>query len=228
VAESKKAEPVSQPVPTASAPAAETSSGTASPNATAPAAAPAVEAASKASEATPAPAKTGGPSEGKPVGGVEIQLTGIAVTVSPDWMVEPFQPNAMSGTVAAYRLPKVEGEADDAILKISHFPSMKGMDAENINRWLGQVFFDGNPVTREAAKYNVEEKPGMRITTIDATGTIHTSMMGGGNAIPGQRMIAGIIDHPKGPHFVKVTGPEKTVGKWRDSVFAMISSATVK
>lgn len=131
----------------------------------------------------------------------------------------------MSGTVAAYRLSKVAPDTEDAILKISHFPAMKGKDADNIGRWLGQVLVDGKPVTKEAANFKVEEKGNIRLTTMDAKGAISASMMGGGTPTAGQRMISAIIDHPKGPHFVKVTGGEATIAKWRDSVFAMMNSA---
>lgn len=157
-----------------------------------------------------------------------LNLQGIRVTVPPEWVVEPFQFNPMAGTVAAYRLARVEGDVEDAILKISHFPSMKGKDTENLARWLGQVQVDRKPISKEAANYKVEEKGAIRLTTLDASGVISTSMMGGGPATPGQRMIAGIIDHPNGPHFVKITGSEKTVARWRDSIFAMMSSATVE
>lgn len=163
-----------------------------------------------------------------PERGKELLVNGLAVAIPAEWVVEPFQPNPMAGTVASYRLAKAEGDSEDAILKISHFPAMKGKDADNITRWLGQVLVDGKPVTKEAANFKVEEKGNVRLTTMDATGAISTSMMGGGTPTAGQRMISAIIDHPQGPHFIKVTGGEKTIAKWRDSIFAMISSATAK
>ena len=38
-------------------------------------------------------------------------------------------------------------------------------------------------------------------------------------------MRAGDNDTPKGAYFVKLVGPEKTVGKWDDSFIAFIKSA---
>ena len=150
------------------------------------------------------------------------------MTIPDGWTVEPFEASPMAGTVAAYRLAKVAPDTEDAILKISHFPAMKGKDADNIGRWLGQVTADGKPVTKEAANFKVEEKGNIRLTTMDAKGAIATSMTGGGTPTPGQRMIAAIIDHPQGPHFVKVTGGEATIAKWRDSVYAMAAGAKAK
>lgn len=197
---------------------------------TAPAPTPAP--ASPTATATPAPAEkpvapTDAP-KAAPGGGTELVIQGLALTIPADWVVEPFQPSAMSGTVASYRLSKAEGDSEDAILKFSHFPGMKGKDADNVMRWLGQVVVDGKPITKEAANFKVEEMGNVRLTTMDAAGAISTSMMGGGAATPGQRMISAIIDHPQGPHFVKVTGSEKTIAKWRDSIYAVMKSAKAK
>lgn len=195
--------------------------------ATSPAPAPTTPTPAAAPPATkPAPVDT--TTKTAPASGKELVIQGLAIAIPADWVVEPFQPNPMAGTVASYRLAKAEGDSEDAILKFSHFPAMKGKDGDNITRWLGQVLVDGKPVTKEAANFKVEEKGNVRLTTMDATGAISTSMVGGGTPTAGQRMISAIIDHPQGPHFIKVTGGEKTIAKWRDSIFAMISSATAK
>ena len=48
-----------------------------------------------------------------------------------------------------------------------------------------------------------------------------------GAATPDRRMLSAIVNHPRGPHFVKVLGPAKTVGKWRESVVAYLKSAEI-
>lgn len=217
---------------TSAAPAAEVPPAQPAAKESAPAPAPTPAPASPTATATPAPAEkpvapTDAP-KAAPGGTTELVIQGLALTIPADWVVEPFQPSAMSGTVAAYRLSKAEGDSEDAILKFSHFPGMKGKDADNVTRWLGQVVVDGKPISKEAANFKVEEMGNVRLTTMDAAGAISTSMMGGGAATPGQRMISAIIDHPQGPHFLKVAGAEKTIAKWRDSIYAVMKSAKAK
>jgi hypothetical protein len=41
---------------------------------------------------------------------------------------------------------------------------------------------------------------------------------------PNFRMLAGVIETPMGPWFVKLTGPEKTVERWKDSFYEFMKS----
>ena len=38
-------------------------------------------------------------------------------------------------------------------------------------------------------------------------------------------MIAAIVDHPQGPHFVKITGGVATMKRWEESIDAFLKSA---
>lgn len=129
--------------------------------------------------------------------------------------------------LASYRLPRVEGDGEDATVRISHYPSMKGKDDPNIDRWISQVRRpDGQPAKREDAKITTFELGAVRVTVVDVSGAIAMGMMGGGDVRPDYRAINAIVDHPNGPHFVRASGPAKTIEKWAASIEDAIRSAT--
>ena len=172
----------------------------------------------------PAPA----PHAPTPIPATTASITdnGLTLTIPDGWTPEPVGAGAM-GVIAAYRLPKAKGDADDGAVRISHFPGMKGKDDMNIDRWIGQVKKpDGTPMKREDGKITKEEKGSIRLTILDISGNLSNSMSaGGGNGVPNQRLIAAIVDHPDGPHFVRVTGGNETIDKWEESVMAALRGA---
>lgn len=155
-------------------------------------------------------------------------LTGIAFDVPEDWVVEPASPSEM-GPKAIYRLAKVESDEEDASVRITYFPGMKGKDDLNIERWVAQVRRpDGTTSTKEDAEIVVEQIGDVRLTIVDITGSVVTGMGVTGPTEPNQRLIAAIVDHPEGPHYVKATGGIATMEKWAPSVYAFLKSAKVK
>ena len=154
-----------------------------------------------------------------------LKLTGVTMRRPEGWgSVTVSKGQFASKTII--RLPKVAGDAEDATVEMTHFPGMKGKDDLNINRWLATVTrSDGSPHTRETAKLKIIEQGHVRLTVLDLSGTVKTSMFGSGGGSPDHRMIAAIVDHPKGPHFVKVVGPAATMEKWADSIDAFLRSA---
>lgn len=147
-----------------------------------------------------------------------------------DWVSQPLSSNPM-GPVAIFLVPPAEGDADKTEVRITYFPSMHNMPPEpNIDRWLQQVKLpDGSTPKREQAQITSLESGGTKITIVDVSGALSGGgpMMGGSNIKDG-RMIAAIIDHPKGPHFFKLTGPKATVAKQADAAMAFIKSAQAK
>lgn len=128
---------------------------------------------------------------------------------------------------AVFRLPHAKGDDEDAEVRVTYFPRMKGMDDNNIQRWLGQVKHpDGSSYTRDQADVSVVETGNVRVTMLDMSGTVSATMRAEPKA--NHRMIAAIIDHPVGPHFVVAAGPEATMAKWHDEIVTFIKSASVK
>lgn len=156
-------------------------------------------------------------------------LEGITMKVPEGWKPAPTPPGQMGmGPKAVYILPPAEGAEGEASVRITHFPGMKGMDDMNIDRWLAQVKkSDGSAFTREEAKISVQPMGAIRLTIVDLDGSVKTDMPGASEAAHGQRMIAAIVDHPKGPHFVKVLGPASTIAKHADEVYEFLTSAKV-
>ncbi|HRX84499.1 MAG TPA: hypothetical protein P5572_05715 [Phycisphaerae bacterium] len=147
------------------------------------------------------------------------QFEGLTLTPPDGW--KPFDASGgMMAPVAAFLLPPADGATGDTEARLTYFPNMHGMPAQmNLDRWFGQVQQPDGKATKDVAKVEEFDAGGAKITVADMTGTI------GGQT--DQRMIAAIIEHPKGPHFLKVAGPAATVAKWHDSVIDYLKSAKV-
>ena len=169
---------------------------------------------------------TAGAGESKPgaaLSGSTLQLQGVSMTVPAGWVQEQVTPGPMSA-VAVFRIPKGEGEAEDATVRVTYFPNMKGQDDANVDRWISQIGKpDGTPSTRADVKVSVEELTNVRLTIVDGAGTVKATMRA--QPQPDSRMIAAIVDHPQGPHFVVVAGGVKTIEKAQADVLAFLRSA---
>jgi hypothetical protein len=130
--------------------------------------------------------------------------------------------------VAQYELPAAEGDTEAASLVVFYFgPGQGGSVQANLDRWMGQIQQPNGGSSKDKAKTETLTVNGMNVTLLDVTGAYAGGDMG---RAPGQakgdyRMRAGVIESPKGAYFVKLVGPEKTVGKWDDSFIAFIKSA---
>jgi hypothetical protein len=149
------------------------------------------------------------------------------------WLEE--KPNS-NMRVAQYKLPKAEGDGADAELVIYYFGQGQGGSKQaNIDRWLNQMEqADGSP-SKDKAKIENITVNGMPVTTVDVVGKYNGGMASPGaspNAAPvdmsNYRMRAAIIETPKGSYFVKLTGPQKTVGHWDQAYNDYINSFEFK
>ena len=182
---------------------------------------------------TPQPTPPAKPAEpAKPVAppakGNALKLTGLTMTVPEGWVEEKVEPTPM-GPKAIYRIPKLDAAGEDGMVRITHFPNMKGKDKDdmNIDRWLGQVAKpDGQPLTRADAKITTTETGPVRLTVVDMSGSAKLTMKDTAKA--NQRMIAAIVDHPQGPHFVVTAGPAASMEKWAAQIDAFLKSAKVE
>ena len=160
-----------------------------------------------------------------PTKGTPLKLTGLTLTVPEGWTEEKVEPTPM-GPKAIFKIPKTDASGEDGVVRITHFPNMKGKDKDemNIDRWIGQVAkADGQPCTRSDAKITTTEAGPVRITMVDLSGTVKLTMRD--TAKPNQRMIAAILDHPQGPHFVVSAGPAASMEKWAAQIDAFLKSA---
>ncbi len=158
--------------------------------------------------------------------GSSLKLTGISLTVPSGWVAQP-TPTGPMAPKAVFSLPHTGESGEDVSVRITYFPSMKGKDEMNIDRWIRQArHADGTPLTRADAKIERKEFGNVRVTTVDVSGTIQATM----RAAPktGNRMIAAIVDHPRGPHFVSIVGDKAAMDHWEPTIRSFLHSAKVE
>jgi hypothetical protein len=115
---------------------------------------------------------------------------------------------ASSMRVAEFVVPKASGDTEDGELIIYYFGGGGGSVEANLERWTSQFQSTKEPV-RTSATVN-----GLKLTSLDVSGTYVAEMRPGSTKHlnkPGFRMRATVVETPKGPYFVKLTGPAKTI-----------------
>ena len=140
---------------------------------------------------------------------------------APDgWLTE--KPSSAM-RVAQYKLPKAEGDNEDASLVVYYFGSTQGGTPQaNIDRWISQIQQTDGSSSKDKAKTEAMTVNGLKITTVDVVGTYTAEMAPGSGTKHNDanyRLRAAVIETPKGNYFLKLVGPAKTVGRW-DQAYA--------
>jgi hypothetical protein len=139
-------------------------------------------------------------------------------------------PNSSMRT-AEFVLPVTTGDTEDANMVIFYFGGGGGSIEANLERWMGQVKQpDGRP-SRSVAKVDEFMANGLKMTVLDVTGTFVAPIVPGqpeANNKPNFRLIAAVIETPGGPYFVRLTGPARTVAKWKPSVNAFLHGVSYR
>ena len=118
------------------------------------------------------------------------------------------RPAASSMRVAEFIVPRASGDSEDAEVIIYYFGGGGGSVEANLQRWASQVQSTKDPV-RTTTTVN-----GLKLTSLDVSGTYVAEMRPGSAEHfnkPGFRMRATVVETPKGPYFIKLTGPARTV-----------------
>jgi len=149
---------------------------------------------------------------------------------APDgWTVE--KPSS-SMRVAQYKLPKAEGDKADASLVLYFFGSNQGGTPEaNIDRWIGQMKQPDGSSSKDKAKTETLTINGLKLTTVDVTGTYTAEMAPGSGSFhddANYRLRAAVLETPKGNYFVKLAGPAKTISRWEQSYMDYLKSFEFK
>ena len=157
---------------------------------------------------------TRGASEGTP-----LDVKGLHVELPKGWTsVPPASPMRAAQAV-------IEGPGGPAELAVFHFGSGQGGDIEsNIQRWIAQITpMPGTSPVREA----FDAEKGLRVTWIDAEGTLQASPMGTGptEPQPNSRLMGAVIEGEGGPWFFKATGPDLTLAGQRLAFRGMLQRA---
>lgn len=122
---------------------------------------------------------------------------------------------------AQYKLPKAEGDPEDASLVVYYFGANQGGTVQaNVERWVNQIKQTDGSSSQDKAKTETLTINGLKVTTVDITGTYTAEMTPGSgdrhdNA--NYRLRAAVIETPKGSYFPKLVGPANTVAKWEQA-----------
>lgn len=148
----------------------------------------------------------------------------------PDGWVTEKPSSAMRA--AQYKLPKAEGDPEDASLVLYYFGATQGGSVQaNIDRWVGQIKQPDGSASKDKAKTENLTVNGLKITTVDVIGTFTAEMTpGAGNNRDeaDYRLRAAVIETPKGNYFAKLVGPVKTVTRWEQAYTDYLKSFQFK
>jgi len=156
--------------------------------------------------------------------------TGELRYAAPEGWVKEQPTSAMR--LAQYKLPKAEGDTEDAALVVYFFgASQGGAVSANIDRWISQIQQPDGSSSKDKAKTETSTVNGLKVTTVDVSGTYTAEMAPGtGNQRndANYRLRAAVIETPKGNYFLKLYGPAKTVARWEQSVTDFVKSFEFK
>jgi hypothetical protein len=165
--------------------------------------------------ATPEPSFNGGGIGQSGDNGGAVELDKITLTAPEDW-----QRNQAGSqfVLAEFTLPKAEGDDADGRLTVS---VAGGSTEANIDRWKTQ--FGGQP---EKQSQQQIEAGGLQITLVDFSDEFNDQRgpFAPATKRPGYRMLAAIIPVDGQLHFIKATGPEKTIAAHAEAFDAFVRS----
>ena len=143
--------------------------------------------------------------------GVQAAPGGLTFTPPAAWKARPA---ASSMRVAEFTVPKTAGDGEDAELIVYFFGGFGGSVDVNIDRWIGQMQQPDGSASKDKAKRDSQTINGLKVTTLDVGGTYVAEVRPGATERhnkPAFRLRAAVIETPRGPYYVKMTGPAKTM-----------------
>jgi hypothetical protein len=134
--------------------------------------------------------------------------------------------------VAQFKLPKADGDNEDAELVLYYFGANQGgTPGANIDRWTSMMQqADGSP-SKDKAKTESLTINGLKVSTVDVIGKYTAEMAPGSGKFydnANYRLRAAVIETAKGNYFLKLVGPAKTVGRWEQSFTDFVKSFEFK
>lgn len=152
------------------------------------------------------------------------QAGGLAYTAPAAWKARPA---ASAMRVAEFVVPHAAGDSEDAEAIIYYFGGSGGSADANIDRWIGQVQQPDGSASKDKAKRETRTINGMPVTLVDVSGTYVAELRPGSTERynkPGFRVRAAVVETPRGPYYVKMTGPAKTIAAADADFNALLAS----
>ena len=127
--------------------------------------------------------------------------------------------------LAEYTITGADG-AEPATVTVFYFGRGQGGDVGmNVDRWVGQFTTAEGGSAKESAKRDVKTIDGMKVHTVDASGTYNAGMAGGNQPPkPNQRMLGAIVETEVGRYFFKLVGPKEGVDAQASNFEAFLNS----
>lgn len=150
----------------------------------------------------------------------EVKAGELTFTIPEDLTPQPTRPM----TLRIFSGEKAEGDPEDVDLALSDLGNQQPLEGL-VEFWCGRFEIPEGKTCQEIAK--VEELEGLPYpaSLVEIEGTYKGGMMSRGPAKEGYIQINVEIRVPGHPHYVKLTGPKKTVDKWRDTFMEVVKSA---
>ena len=136
------------------------------------------------------------------------------------------RPAASSMRVAEFVVARAPGDPEDAEVIVYFFGGSGGSVDANIERWVGQFKSDTGAALAPPARASSSVGT-LTVTQIDVSGTYVAEVKPGSaerHNKPHFRMRAAVVETPKGPYFIKFTGPAKTVAQASSTFDALVKS----
>ena len=138
------------------------------------------------------------------------------------------KPPASSMRVAEFTVPRAPKDIEDAELTVYFFGGQGGSVQANIDRWIGQMAQPDGRASKDIAKSSaMQTRSGLKVSLVDVGGTYVAEVKPGATERfnkPGFRLRAAVVETPRGPYFVKLTGPAATIARWDKSFLDFVSS----
>ncbi len=141
--------------------------------------------------------------------GTTVEMAGMKSVAPADWKEETPSNNMR---MAQFKLPKEEGDKDDAELAVFVFPGGSGTVKQNLDRQLAKFVADGRKATTDKVKVG-----GIDAVYQDVTGTYKKKkfpMAEEFTPVEGYRQLYVVFEGKDGKqYYLTLLGPQKTVEK---------------
>jgi len=142
------------------------------------------------------------------------------------------QPAGGQFRLAQFAVPKTPGDTAQALFIVFHFGAGGGGGVEdNVKRWYGMMRQPDGSDSAKAAKRQLSQRDGLKITTVDLAGTYQERPFPASPQVterPGYRMLAAIVETTKeggdGPYFLRLVGPAKSIEAARPGWESLLGS----
>jgi len=153
-----------------------------------------------------------------------VQAGGLTFTAPKAWQTRPA---SSSMRVAEFVIPRASGDTEDAEAIIYFFGGTGGSVEQNITRWIGQMQQPDGSSSSDKATRATQTINGLKVSTVDVSGTYVAEVRPGASERhnkPGFRLRAAVVETPRGPYYIKLTGPAKTVAAADADYKALLAS----